>query len=64
METSTRIVDYHWKERTEGQNSKITSTGSNARAGAIKASFPNGPISCQDVLFPKGFGMKNKSTLH
>jgi hypothetical protein len=27
METSTRIIDYHLKERIEGQNSKITSTG-------------------------------------
>jgi hypothetical protein len=27
METS-RIIDYHLKERIEGQNSKITSTGS------------------------------------
>jgi hypothetical protein len=24
METSTRIIDYHLKERIEGQNSKIT----------------------------------------
>jgi hypothetical protein len=29
METSTRIIDYHLKERIDGQNSKITSTGRN-----------------------------------
>jgi hypothetical protein len=29
METSTRIIDYHLKERIEGQNSKITLSGSN-----------------------------------
>jgi hypothetical protein len=28
METSIRIVDYHLKERIEGQNSKITLSGS------------------------------------
>jgi hypothetical protein len=27
METSIRIIDYYLKERIEGQNSKITSTG-------------------------------------
>jgi hypothetical protein len=27
METSIRIVDYHLKERIEGQNSKITLSG-------------------------------------
>jgi hypothetical protein len=27
MKTSTKIIDYHLKERIEGQNSKITSTG-------------------------------------
>jgi hypothetical protein len=29
METSIRIIDYHLKERIEGQNSKITLSGSN-----------------------------------
>jgi len=28
METSIRIIDYHLKERIEGQNSKITLSGS------------------------------------
>jgi hypothetical protein len=28
METSIRIIDYHLKERIQGQNSKITLTGS------------------------------------
>jgi hypothetical protein len=27
METSTRIIDYHLKERIEGQNLKITLSG-------------------------------------
>jgi len=27
METSIRIIDYHLKERIEGQNSKITLSG-------------------------------------
>jgi hypothetical protein len=27
METSIKIVDYHLKERIEGQNSKITLSG-------------------------------------
>jgi hypothetical protein len=29
MKTSTRIIDYHLKERIEWQNSKITLSGSN-----------------------------------
>jgi len=29
METSIRIIDYHLKERIEGQNSKITLSGRN-----------------------------------
>jgi hypothetical protein len=29
METSIRIIDYQLKERIEGQNSKITLSGSN-----------------------------------
>jgi len=29
METSTRIIDYHLKERIEGENSKTTLSGSN-----------------------------------
>jgi len=32
METSIRIVDYHLKERIEGQNSKITLSGRKQRA--------------------------------
>jgi len=31
METSTRIIDYHLKERIEGQNSKITLSGRKRR---------------------------------
>jgi len=31
MGTSIRIVDYHLKERIEGQNSKITLSGRNRR---------------------------------
>jgi len=35
METSIRIIDYHLKERIEGQNSKITLSGRNLR-GALR----------------------------
>jgi len=35
METSIRIIDYHLKERIEGQNSKITLSGRNLR-GRVK----------------------------
>jgi hypothetical protein len=31
METSTRIIDYHLKERIEGQNLKITLSGRSPR---------------------------------
>jgi hypothetical protein len=34
METSIRIIDYHLKERIEGQNSKIT------LSGGIKRNIP------------------------
>jgi hypothetical protein len=37
METSTRIriIDYHLKERIEGQNSKITLSGSNIESWTL-----------------------------
>ena len=36
METSTRIIDYHLKERIEGQNSKITLSGSSSHRQDIQ----------------------------
>jgi len=38
METSIRIIDYHLKERIEGQNSKITLSGRNLRIRAMTKS--------------------------
>jgi len=43
MKTSTRIIDYHLKERIEGENSKITSTGRSKRNIPL-AIFKNEPM--------------------
>jgi hypothetical protein len=41
MKTSTGIINYHLKERIEGQNSKITLSGSTLRKQ--KKAAPNDP---------------------
>jgi len=39
METSIRIVDYHLKERIEGQNSKIMLSGRSPRRKVERLSY-------------------------
>jgi hypothetical protein len=40
MKTSTGIIDYHLKERIEGQNSKITLSGRSSQEKAVRRITP------------------------
>jgi hypothetical protein len=56
METSTRIIDYHLKERIERQNSKITVLGRSLQENGLKT-LPT-YLHSNKIGKPEGFGLK------